>query len=64
MALVGDRELVLRLFLTSKVRLHCDLPVAGPAVLHRHAFPDLKGQAPLRPQVVREPLTGALIRFS
>ena len=37
------------LFLTSKVRLHCDrsTSVCGGATVR--AFPDLKGQAPLRP---------------
>ena len=42
--------LISQLFLTSKVRLHCD--VAAFAVdqdCAAGAFPDLKGQAPLRP---------------
>ena len=39
----------LGLFLTSKVRLHCD-KLLIPSVLKKLAtFPDLKGQAPLRP---------------
>ena len=37
------------LFLTSKVRLHCDGFRAGVYVAGRRAFPDLQGQAPLRP---------------
>ena len=36
------------LFLTSKVRLHCDSPREPPAGSSTAAFPDLKGQAPLR----------------
>ena len=42
--------MALYFFLTSKVRLHCDLSTAsmmsGSTV---ELFPDLKGQAPLRP---------------
>ena len=40
---------MLNLFLTSKVRLHCDR--VRPEVLScaTQPFPDLKGQAPLRP---------------
>ena len=37
------------LFLTSKVRLHCDWAGYMPCPHPRAAFPDLKGQAPLRP---------------
>ena len=36
------------LFLTSKVRLHCDADVKTSQDLNLNAFPDLKGQAPLR----------------
>ena len=40
----------LGLFLTSKVRLHCDRAVvSSPSQTRRVPFPDLKGQAPLRP---------------
>ena len=38
-----------RLFLTSKVRLHCDVSMMNPASSFGEPFPDLKGQAPLRP---------------
>ena len=37
------------LFLTSKVRLHCDCVQYCHDPLLRWPFPDLKGQAPLRP---------------
>ena len=37
------------LFLTSKVRLHCDSLFAPLPDVTSHPFPDLKGQAPLRP---------------
>ena len=42
------------LFLTSKVRLHCDY--RGPGLSHAAGdpFPDLKGQAPLRPEQLLE----------
>ena len=36
------------LFLTSKVRLHCDTAEAFSRANPQEAFPDLKGQAPLR----------------
>ena len=36
------------LFLTSKVRLHCDEPPNAFFTTRHNAFPDLKGQAPLR----------------
>ena len=36
------------LFLTSKVRLHCDEPIEWREEKLDDAFPDLKGQAPLR----------------
>ena len=36
------------LFLTSKVRLHCDFARPGDGFYGPAAFPDLKGQAPLR----------------
>ena len=38
-----------QLFLTSKVRLHCDGIIVGHTLSVTSAFPDLKGQAPLRP---------------
>ena len=45
----GFRErLPAALFLTSKVRLHCDGSEAALAVTASFPFPDLKGQAPLR----------------
>ena len=37
-----------RLFLTSKVRLHCDLVIGFSYLSEGFPFPDLKGQAPLR----------------
>ena len=37
------------LFLTSKVRLHCDIKTAQGMGMSADPFPDLKGQAPLRP---------------
>ena len=36
------------LFLTSKVRLHCDMETILPRGRGDVPFPDLKGQAPLR----------------
>ena len=39
---------LVELFLTSKVRLHCDFHTNGRAVRTAASFPDLKGQAPLR----------------
>ena len=36
------------LFLTSKVRLHCDELWEQDQAAYREPFPDLKGQAPLR----------------
>ena len=37
-----------KFFLTSKVRLHCDFARPGDGFYGPAAFPDLKGQAPLR----------------
>ena len=37
-----------KLFLTSKVRLHCDAKRLAETLRARTTFPDLKGQAPLR----------------
>ena len=37
------------LFLTSKVRLHCDASASARSTVYSWPFPDLKGQAPLRP---------------
>ena len=36
------------LFLTSKVRLHCDKRISLSPQAQANSFPDLKGQAPLR----------------
>ena len=44
--------LELHLFLTSKVRLHCDEAYATAEERTRIPFPDLKGQAPLRPDAL------------
>ena len=45
----GVRIYVPGLFLTSKVRLHCDYRAYEFSGNRIHPFPDLKGQAPLRP---------------
>ncbi len=51
------------LFLTSKVRLHCDLIRMTDLQVEARTFPDLKGQAPLR--LVEPKLHGcALEHFS
>ena len=43
-----DLGVVAPLFLTSKVRLHCDELWEQDQAAYREPFPDLKGQAPLR----------------
>ena len=45
---VQHRLIIGMLFLTSKVRLHCDEPIEWREEKLDDAFPDLKGQAPLR----------------
>ena len=45
------------LFLTSKVRLHCDRSKKSMILTPRSTFPDLKGQAPLRPFVATPSVT-------
>ena len=45
------------LFLTSKVRLHCDNTIRASLKIILGPFPDLKGQAPLRHQLI-ELVTG------
>ena len=48
-SLLSDEPvLFLLLFLTSKVRLHCDALYVKSGMTFS-SFPDLKGQAPLRP---------------
>ena len=45
---IRSHEQLLGLFLTSKVRLHCDTDRLHVEAWGSSAFPDLKGQAPLR----------------
>ena len=51
------------LFLTSKVRLHCDGADEGVGGVFVPAFPDLKGQAPLRPCADRQQMDGVGLLF-
>ena len=54
------------LFLTSKVRLHCDRIHSSAIAAGVYTFPDLKGQAPLRQELWKHenPVMGQLFLTS